>query len=495
MVAGSIQDCPFICLKLTATRRESLYILIMLGPIDTGIIFAYLALMIAIGIYASRRQNSVEDFFVAGGKLGSFSIACLWLASWVGGAAIVGGVTKTHEFGVSGGWYITCMVIGCLLFGSLFAARIKRKGNEHQLLTYPDFIETRYDSRTRIVATVTTIIAFIGYAAGQLAAAGAVLSTLLGWDYPSSLLLASAIIVIYTATGGFLAVTYTDWVQFTLLFVGIVIVGIPIAVANGGTWEAFSNQLPPGHMNPMGWGLPTMLALGVSIPLSFFVAMDSYTRMFAAKDETTAKHGTLLAAVFLLPLIIGAIWLGLTAALLYPDVESGGDILSRLVMDIFPVGLKGLLLVGILAALMSTADICILTAAANGSRDIYQRYINPEVSPPKLYRYSMYLAAIVGAASGLMALVMQDVIGILLLAFTINAAALFVPTIAMMTLEKVNADAAFWSISLALLTVIAWYGASTMDLAPVFNNDPLWPGLTVSIVIFFGISLLGSESE
>jgi SSS family solute:Na+ symporter len=233
-----------------------------------------------------------------------------------------------------------------------------------------------------------------------------------------------------------------------------------------------------------------MLALGVSIPLSFFVAMDSYTRMFAAKDETTAKRGTLLAALFLLPLVIGSTWLGMTAGVLYPDVDSGGDILSRLIMDIFPVGFKGLLLVGLLAALMSTADICILTAAANGSRDIYQRYINPDVAPRKLLRLSVVLAGIVGVASGLMAWQMQDIVGILLLAFTINAAALFVPTIAMVTMKTVSSNAAFWSISLALVTVIAWHGASVANLAPIFRNDPLWPGLLVSIVVFGGISLI-----
>jgi SSS family solute:Na+ symporter len=200
-----------------------------------------------------------------------------------------------------------------------------------------------------------------------------------------------------------------------------------------------------------------------------------------------------MAALFLLPLIIGATWLGLTAALHYPGAESGGDILSRLVMDIFPIGLKGLLLVGILAALMSTADICILTASANGSRDIYQRYFNPEVSPRKLFRISMYLAAVVGVASALMAWQMQDIVGILLLAFTVNAAALFVPTIAMVTLKTINTNAAFWSISLALLTVIGWYAASVMDLAPVFRTDPLWPGLTVSVVTFFGMSLMARE--
>ena len=467
----------------------------MLGPIDTGIIFAYLALMMAMGVFASRRQDSVEDYFVAGGKLSSFSIACLWLATWVGGAAVVGGTNQAFEFGIAGGWYTTCIFIGCLLFGFFFAVRVKREGNKYNLLTYPEFIETRFDSRTRIVATVTTILAYTGYSAGQLAAVSAVFSTLLGWDYSSSLLLASAIVVAYTATGGFLAVTYTDWVQVALLLAGVVIVGIPISVANGGTLEAFSTGLPTGHFSPIGLGLPTMLAMVVSIPLAFFVSMDNYTRMFAAKDEAVAKRGTYLAAAFLVPLVIGSTWLGLTAAILYPGVESEGDILSRLIIDVFPVGLKGLLLVGLLAALMSSADICILTAAANGSRDIYQRYMNPNVEPKKLFRISMVLAATVGIGAALMAWQMQDVVGILLLAFTVNTAALFVPTIAMVTLKNVNTDAAFWSIGLALFTVVAWYGASVMKLAPVFQYDPLWPGLIVSTVVFSAVSLTGRKQK
>jgi SSS family solute:Na+ symporter len=467
----------------------------MLSTLDTGIIFAYLALMIAIGLYASRGQDSIEDFFIAGSRAGTFSIACLWLASWVGGAAIVGGVGKSYVFGISGGWYTACMAIGCLLFGLFFAARVKRWGRERQLLTYPDFIESTYDSRTRIVATITTAIAYIGFAAGQLAAAGAILSSLLGWDFSTSLFLASAIIVIYTATGGFLAITYTDWVQFALLFVGVVIIGIPIAIANGGTWEAFSTQLPSEYFNPTGWGLATMLALGVSLPLSFFVAMDNYSRMFAARDEQAAKRGTLLATLFLLPIAVGTVWLGMTATLLYPGIENSDSVLSTFVMGTFPVGLKGLMLVGILAALMSTADICILTVAANGSRDIYQRYINPDVAPRKLFKISVGLAAIAGAAAALMAWQMQDVVGILLVAFTINSAALFVPTIAVVVQDEVNKDAAFWSITLSLITVIGWYAGSTLQLASVFNIDSLWPGLLVSFVVFTGISFFSGARK
>ena len=467
----------------------------MLSTLDTSIIFAYLALMIAIGLYASRKQDSIEDFFIAGGRLGTFSIACVWLASWVGGATVVGGVAKAYEYGISGSWYTICMAIGCLTFGLFFAARVKRWGTERQLLTYPDLMESVYDSRTRIVSTVTTIFAYVGFAAGQLAAAGAILSTLLGWDYSTSLLLASAIIVVYTATGGFLAVTYTDWVQFALLFIGIVIVGIPIAIASGGTWETLTTQLPAAHFEPTNWGIATMLALGVSLPLSFFVAMDNYTRMFAAKNEQVAKRGTLLATVFLLPIAVGTVWIGMTAALTHPGIENSNSVLSTFVMASFPTGLKGLMLVGILAALMSTADICILTASANGSRDIYQRYINPDVSPKKMFRISMWLAAFVGLLAALIAWQMQDVISILLIAFTINSAALFVPTIAIVIQNKVNNDAAFWSITLSLITVIGWFIGSTLELASIFIIDPLWPGFLVSIVVFVGISFLANAKK
>ena len=101
----------------------------------------------------------------------------------------------------------------------------------------------------------------------------------------------------------------------------------------------------------------------------------------------------------------------------------------------------------------------------------------------------MVLAAAVGIAAALMAWRMQDIVSILLLAFTVNAAALFVPTIAMVALKNVNTDAAFWSISLALLTVVSWHGAWVMTHAPVFRLDPLWPGLMVSTIMFAAISL------
>ncbi len=460
-----------------------------MSALDTSIIFIYLGLMIVIGLYANYRQKNVEDYYVAGRKLGPFSIACLWLASWVGGASIIGSSARAHEMGITAIWYVLSLAIGCLLFGLFVAGRIQKMGDEHRHLTYPDFVEQRFDSRTRIIATITTSAAFIAYAAGQLVALGSILHVLLGWDYSQALLLASAIVITYTATGGFLAVTYTDWAQFILLLIGIVLIGIPIAINEAGSFADLQNSLPASYFDIGAWGWPAIIALVFSIVLSFFVAMDSFTRCFAARDAGASRRGALLAVVFMLPIAVAATWLGLASAALFPAVESSNDILTTFVLELFPAGLKGLMLVGILAAVMSSADICILTSSANLTRDIYQRYINPDVDKQAMLRISMWASVAAGLLATLMAWKMQDIIDVLLLGFTINSAALFVPTIAALLWKRVDANAAFWSIALSLPTVIAWKIAASAGFEGIFLVQPLWPGLIVSTVSFIMVSV------
>ena len=155
---------------------------------------------------------------------------------------------------------------------------------------------------------------------------------------------------------------------------------------------------------------------------------------------------------------------------------------------------------------MSTADICILTASANLSRDIFQRYLHPDVEQRQLFRLSMLASIVIGVLATLLAWRMRDIIDILLVGFTINSAALFVPSVAMIYLAKTNADAAFWSMFLSLMTVVIVYffGVEiTSALAGLFGNfapptwyfaNPIWPGLTVSVVAFWAWQRGGKKS-
>ncbi len=454
-----------------------------MGTLDTGILFVYLALMVGLGFYAQRRKQNVEDYFVAGRRRGPATIACLWIAAWIGGASIVGTSARIYELGVTGIWYILAIALGCLLFGLTMARRVKQHGDRHQHLTYPDFIEQHYDNRTRAVATITTVLAYTAYTAGQFAAAAAMLQVLLGWDYGSSLLLAGAIVILYTAIGGYLAVTYTDWVQVTLVLTGIVAVGVPVAISQAGGWADMQVALPASFYDLGAQGWDKVAALVVSLVLSFFVAMDSFSRSFAARDAAAARNGALLAIVLILPIALAVTWLGLAAAVLYPGHESGAGLLTTFVLETFTVGLKGLMVIGILSAIMSVASICVLTASANYARDIHQRYIRPGISPGAMLRLGTFASLGAGVLAMLMAWKMRDIIDILQLGFTINSAALFLPTIAAIYWDRVPAGAAFWSSSLSLATVIGWRLAADAGLGGLFAIDPLWPGLLVSALL------------
>ena len=100
-----------------------------MGAIDTVILFAYLALMVALGLYAQRRKPDVDDYFVAGRRMGPVTIACMWVAAWIGGAAIVGTSARVYEQGITGIWYVLGMAIGCALFGFTVARRVKKVGD------------------------------------------------------------------------------------------------------------------------------------------------------------------------------------------------------------------------------------------------------------------------------------------------------------------------------------------------------------------------------
>jgi SSS family solute:Na+ symporter len=456
--------------------------------IDHALIFFYLAALVGIGIYANYKQADVDDYYVAGRRQGTVSIACLWLASWIGGASIIGGSGKAYEAGITAIWYVGAVGIGLLLFGLFAAGRAKVLGDRHQFLTFPDLIEHQFDSRTRIVVTITTVAAYIAFSAGQLAAAGSVLHVLLGWDYTSTLLLATGVVVLYTTTGGYLAVAWTDWVQLILLLIGVLLIGLPIAIQQTGPFEQLTAQLPESYRDLGAWGWPALTAVVVSVVLSFFTSMDNYSRSFAARSVRAARNGALLAVVFVLPLAVAATWMGMTTAVLFPGIENSDDALTTFVLQMFPAGFKGLMLVGILAAIMSTADICILTASANLTNDVYQRYVNPDISQRSMLRLGMVASLAIGLLSAFLAWKMQDVLDILLLGFTLNSAAVILPSIAALYAWKVQADAAFWSICLSFLTILGWYACASFELAPVFAIEPLWPGLVVAGISFFGLA-------
>lgn len=440
--------------------------------------------MLGIGIYASRRQKNVDDYYVAGRKSGPIAIMCLWMSAWIGGASITGTSSKAYELGITAIWYVLIIVVGILLFAAIMSKPVKRIGDRLQSLTFPDFIEGRYDSKTRVVTTITTVLAYIAYTASQFVAGASMLNLLTGWSLPLCFVITTLVIVLYTSIGGLLAVTYTDIAQMLLLVLGVVVLAVPCASHVMRTESLSFQTLPATYFDVGAWGWPTIIALGLSTVFSFFTSMDSYTKIFSARDDKAAWSGTMMAAVGCLLIAVASTYLGLVARVAVPGLENGSGCLAALVLQKFPVGITGLVIVAILAAIMSTGDVCVLTVSSNVTRDIYQRYINPKAGDKRLMTISIASSLVFGGIAALFAWYEQDIVDVLFIAFTINSAGLFLPTICGLFWKRSNSNAAFASVLTSLVIVVVWFVGGMVSDAALFQIDALWPAFFTSAAVY-----------
>jgi SSS family solute:Na+ symporter len=463
---------------------------------DVLIILVYMASMLGIGVYALRRKKDVSDYYVGGRNLGSFSIGCLWMASWIGGATVVGSVDKAYSIGVAALWYCGSMSVGCVLFALTSTGLIQKIGAKFQALTYPELIEKRYGPASRLLAAVTTFLAYVAYTAGQFLAMASLLVGVTGWDLTACIWVSAASMVIYTAVGGFIAVAITGVAQAIIIVLALSLVMAPILLFQAGGFTAIGQALPPSYFAFDSWGWGRGLGLMLTIMLTFYTSMDSYTRCFASRNATTARRGTLFAAFLIGLVAAAAIVIGLSAKVLAP--EAAGEISTMNAMMAFvPSGVKGLIIIGLLAAIMSTGSVCLLVASANVTQDVYKRFVNPRAASGALVALGGVSAVLVGLLAAYLAISRQDIIDVLYIAFTVNSAGLFIPTIVAFMSRKGGATAGTCSIGLSLLTVVFWYlGQGWFPDSALFAVDPVWPGLAVSGAVFFvGVKIFPLNME
>lgn len=462
--------------------------------IDLVLILAYFLLMAVCGVIAWHRNKTSEDYFVAGKKLGTFSIAAMWLASWVGGATITGTAANVYNYGISGGWYVVFLALGTFLFGISFAGIAKRLGDKLKNITYPALITSRYDKKTGGLTVLCCFLAGLGFLAGQFVAMASILTTLTDWSQSTCFWVSVAVTVAYSSVGGLMAITYTNWIQVFLIILGTVILGIPISAKAIGGVSAFAT-LPAAHFDIGGYGWSRLLALAVSSVFSFFTSAECYTRCFAAKSLKVSRNGAIWASLGVLTIAIATTFIGMSARVLIPSLESGMDPYTALVVNYFPAGVTGLVLIGVFAAIMSTAVVFINTCSANISIDMYKAFINPRASDKTLRRLGIAASLFVGLVGAAFAWWKYDIIELMLLAFTLQSATLFFPTVCGVAWKKPTARAAFLSIAVSLAVVALWLVAGNVTEIALFKIDALWPGLLASAIVFFPAALYCKPTE
>lgn len=395
-------------------------------------IIIYLAAMVYIGWYFSRTgsSDSTTDFYLGGRKLGPFVTAMSAEASDMSSWLLMGLPGLAYLTGIAdAGWTAIGLAVGTYLNWLIVAKRLRRYSITCHAITIPEFFSRRYHDEKNIlmcISAVMILIFFIPYTASGFKAVGTLFNSLFGFDYHTAMIAGALVIVGYTVMGGFMAVSTTDLIQSIVMSIALVIIvfyGIHIA----GGWNAVMDNAHAlaGYLsmtqihNPASntaspysfMNIFSMMAWG----LGYFGMPHILLRFMAIEDEDKLTFSRRIASVWvvismIVAILIGIIGYGVSAAGGLETFTTNADsetIIIRLAGLLGEHGfflsiIAGIVLAGILASTMSTADSQLLTAASGVSQNLIQDFLKIKLNA----KASMNAARLTVVAVALVAIVL-----------------------------------------------------------------------------------------
>jgi len=449
------------------------------------IIIAYFLAIIGIGVWSRRRAGSQDGFFVAHRRGTTLLITGSLLATAVGGSVTVGMAGLGFEQGLTGAWWLIVGAIGLLILGCFFA----RKARVAALYTLPELVERQYNHRVGLAASILIVIAWTGVVAGQIVAAGKVLSILGIASVTSWMIIFTLVFVCYAILGGQYSIIRTDVFQAAILFAGI-FVALALVFSQVGGLAGLRTSLPPAYFSfPLSpkfdWKM--LVSLLILVGATFVVGPDIYTRLFCAKEEKTAQLSVFLSAFLFLPLAFAITLIGMGAKVLYPEI-SAEQAFPQVISGILSPSLGGLILAALVAALMSSADTCLLSQSVILTEDIFKRF-HPSFDEGKIVLLTRLSVLVLGLVALGLALALKGVISSLLFAYTIFTCGLVVPVIAGFYKEKLKVTSQGALAALIGGGVIGLAG-KIPGLDIPLQQDLGLIGFATSAILLFGVSFL-----
>ena len=360
-------------------------------------IVLYLVGMLWIGAHFAKQNASTSDFYLGGRKLGPIVTAMSAEASDMSSYLLMGLPGLAYLCGMADvGWTAIGLAVGTYLNWLFTARRLRRYTQITGAFTLPQFFSQRFHDKKSILAAISALIIivfFIPYTASGFSACGKLFSSLFGIDYMTAMVVSAIVIVAYTAAGGFLAASLTDLVQSIIMTIAIVFVLVFATIQAGGIGAVMENakQLPgflsftQTHVNgaAASYGPLTIIST-LAWGLGYFGMPHILLRFMAIEDEKKLKTSRRVGSVWVviamaLAIFIGIVGNALTAQGKVASLEGSAsetiiiqiaNLLSTL--GIFPALMAGLILAGILASTMSTADSQLLAASSSVSQNLLQ---------------------------------------------------------------------------------------------------------------------------
>jgi SSS family solute:Na+ symporter len=449
------------------------------------IVVVYSLVMIGVGLGARRKARSQNGFFVAQRQMTLPFIAGSLVATAVGGSVTVGMAGLGFGRGLTGVWWLLVGSVGLVILGIFFAGRVRGAA----LYTLPELVERQYDRRVGLAASILIVVAWTGVVAGQIVAAGKVLAILGMGSGNLWMVIFTIVFVAYTVIGGQLSVIRTDLYQSIIIYLGIFI-ALGLFLPQVGGLDALRLSLPADFFcfpvsSQFDW--KALLSLLILVGATYVVGPDMYTRLFCARNEKTAQRATFISAFSFIPLAFAIVLIGMGARVLYPNIAPE-QAFPQVITGVVSPWLGGLILAALVAALMSSADTCLLSQSVILTQDIIKRF-HPSLSEQRTIFLTRLNIILLGLLALGLAMILKGVISSLLFAYTIFTCGLVVPVIAGFYKEKLKVTPQGALAALIGGGIIGLLG-KVPGLDIPLKGDLGLIGFAVSAALLFGVSYL-----
>ena len=479
----------------------------MTANTPTLVTFAiYLIGMMLIGWLGYRATSNLSDYILGGRSLGSFVTALSAGASDMSGWLLMGLPGAVYLSGLSQSWIAIGLCIGAWLNWQFVAARLRlyteKAGNA---LTLPDYLSNRFEDRSnvlRIITSVVILVFFTIYCASGVVAGARLFESMFGMPYHVALWVGAVATIAYVFIGGFLAVSWTDTIQASLMITALILAPLMVIYADGGVAasNAVGQTVRPGALNMLAnldtIAIVSLLAWG----LGYFGQPHILVRFMAAESVKTIPNARRIGISWMVLCLAGAVAVGYFGIAYFgtrPDQAAGVSANSETVFievakQLFNPWIAGILLASILAAVMSTLSCQLLVCSSALTQDIYKTFLRKQAVQRELVwigRAMVLLIAVIAIA--IAADPDSKVLGMVSYAWAGFGAA-FGPVVLLSLLwRKMTRDGALAGILVGAVTVVLW--KSWLDPMLGWKLYEIVPGFVFGTVAIVLVSLLGRQ--
>ncbi len=431
-----------------------------------------------VTIYKTFSVKNQSDFLVAGRKLPWHVLVFTLLSSWIGAGSLFAGGENAFRNGFAALWQPAGGWLGLIVI-AFIAGRARRFAQ----FTVPDLLEKRYNAAARVLGTIAIVISYLVITSYQFKGGGDILHLIFPeLDRTTGMYLIAAFVIAFTAAAGMASVAYLDLVIGSLVTC-VVVVAVPVLLNHAGGWSGVQSRLPASHFQVLG-DITLTQALGFTLPTMLLLIGNQgmYQKFFSARSERDAKlavggwiFGTLLLETLLVTFAV------IGSSLYQPD--NPREMIPTTARLGLPALLGAILLGGIFAKIISTANNYLFSPATNIIHDVYERFIDRKASDRRKLIVSRLIVVVLGIFALLQAAYFESILKAALYAYTIYGAAVTPSVLAVFFWKRTTTPAAICSIACGTVITIGWNLAG-------FELDAVYPALCASVLSLIVVSLL-----